>query len=160
MNPSKLRPEDTRGPPGKIQRKLSEKGWALVDEGSRKSELKKGKLNLNLEILGPVGNCAKDGENMAPNLFAVPEIELLSLKSEESEGKRTRSTPRSLAKPATKDLEDKLQELEGGIKSLNFRMDAIQVNVNELQKQLRDFEVMLAAQGLVRSTHSERGSRV
>lgn len=160
LNPAKLKPEDTRGPPGKIQRKLSEKGWALVDEASHKSELKKGKLNLNQELLGPVRNFTKDTDNTAPHAFAVPEIELLSLRSEESEGKGTRGTPRSIAEQATRDQDDKFQELEAGIKSLNFRMDAIQVNINELQKHFQDLEVMLAAQGLVRSAYSERGSRV
>jgi hypothetical protein len=158
--PSKLKPEDTTGPPGKIQRKLSEKGWALVDEASHESELKKSKLKLNQEILGPVRNYAMDTENTALHALPVSEIELLSLQSEESEGKGPRGTPRSIAVPAMKDQDDKFQELEASIKSLNFRMEAIQVNINELQKQFQGLDVLLAAQGLVRSTYHNRGFRV
>jgi chaperonin cofactor prefoldin len=46
--------------------------------------------------------------------------------------------------------DDKIKELKADVNSLNFRMDAVQSNINEMREQFRELEVLLAKLGLVR----------
>lgn len=145
LNPSNLNPEVTPTPPGKIQRKLSDKGWALKDESKRG----RGKTTPNSKTE------SKDNDESARRSRGgvLAGMSLLSLVQSEQSGKA--EPPNTITDPATN---ERIKDLEAGTKSLKFRMDAMQGNITELREAFKDLEVMLAAKGIVREGLTERKS--